>query len=683
MSYIPAVADPSSGSVSNLQISKGGVSRASLKINALGDSISAGNGSCVYNPTGYGISIGAPIVPQWVALTVYPAQYTVQNGGLVYQTTSGGTSGNSGGPTGTSPGADGTVTWYIVKPTATKGANFLMFAEQYSNGALQWDMSTGYSAINNGNVKAIVAAGGTNYAGGDTVSFTNGAIGTLTIVGGVITACTLTQPGVGIATATINTSTGSGGSIICPAFSGGTICGGGLKTDGMVAMLPDAIASGVDVMTVMGGINDISNNKTYAFIIANLKTCYETLVAAGIKVVAIPILPTGSGVTSVQEAIRLRVNRWIIAYAKKETWANPNKVFVALCDPTGYFTDGTVSTANQGIGAGGGVAGAMFTDGLHPTGRGYQYIGYDLWLTIKNAFLSGTPDYPARPYTQFDGYSLSFNPGGNMLEGLPWAANTTYEVGDKVVNDTAPKKTYYCTTRGASAASGGPTGTGTGIADNVARWNYAQSAGMSTFNNGTGGTQTAGTGITYTGNLAAGILFLRNNGTSTAAIAQSIETPWSNGQNGQRQVNAFSLGSGGSNEQFVWLLSNGAVTNAFYGLVAADLGSTYISFEGELEVTGITNLSALYFELVGDYFSAAHGCNANGVGRRMVNSNGEMMQLPNGGKLQFRTPPIVVPTSNTTILLKIWTSWDGSGAADTATAVIKMNYLGLRKSFVN
>lgn len=51
-----------------------------------------------------------------------------------------------------------------------------------------------------------------------------------------------------------------------------------------------------------------------------------------------------------------------------------------------------------------------------------------------------------------------------------WAANTSYNVGDIVINDDG--KLYLCDTEGQSAASGGPTGTGSNIVDSDARWDY-------------------------------------------------------------------------------------------------------------------------------------------------------------------------------------------------------------------
>lgn len=48
-----------------------------------------------------------------------------------------------------------------------------------------------------------------------------------------------------------------------------------------------------------------------------------------------------------------------------------------------------------------------------------------------------------------------------------WVGSTLYYEGDKVVNGG---QAYQCTTKGTSAASGGPTGTGTGITDGTAVW---------------------------------------------------------------------------------------------------------------------------------------------------------------------------------------------------------------------
>lgn len=55
------------------------------------------------------------------------------------------------------------------------------------------------------------------------------------------------------------------------------------------------------------------------------------------------------------------------------------------------------------------------------------------------------------------------------LVSEPWAASKAYLLNQQVHNGG---NVYVCTTAGTSAASGGPTGTGTGITDGTAVWSY-------------------------------------------------------------------------------------------------------------------------------------------------------------------------------------------------------------------
>ncbi len=59
------------------------------------------------------------------------------------------------------------------------------------------------------------------------------------------------------------------------------------------------------------------------------------------------------------------------------------------------------------------------------------------------------------------------------FDAVPWAASQAYVEGDLVQNDSG--KVYKCTNGGTSASSGGPTGTGSNIADNTVRWDYQHS----------------------------------------------------------------------------------------------------------------------------------------------------------------------------------------------------------------
>lgn len=78
--------------------------------------------------------------------------------------------------------------------------------------------------------------------------------------------------------------------------------------------------------------------------------------------------------------------------------------------------------------------------------------------------------------TNFD-YTSDASPGlSEIITGLfdtlaqaAWAPSTAYLVGDYVSNND---RVYICTTAGLSDGSGGPTGTGSGIVDNLAVWAF-------------------------------------------------------------------------------------------------------------------------------------------------------------------------------------------------------------------
>lgn len=74
-----------------------------------------------------------------------------------------------------------------------------------------------------------------------------------------------------------------------------------------------------------------------------------------------------------------------------------------------------------------------------------------------------TSDAAATEQEVVEGLAAAVNAGA-------WASETPYGLGAHVVNDTG--KVYVCRTNGTSAASGGPTGTGTGITDGTCAWDY-------------------------------------------------------------------------------------------------------------------------------------------------------------------------------------------------------------------
>lgn len=73
-------------------------------------------------------------------------------------------------------------------------------------------------------------------------------------------------------------------------------------------------------------------------------------------------------------------------------------------------------------------------------------------------------------------FARAYQTGGttavaDLTISAPWLASTAVLVGQYVTNGG---NLYRCTTAGTTAASGGPTGTGSGITDGTAVWAYVQ-----------------------------------------------------------------------------------------------------------------------------------------------------------------------------------------------------------------
>ena len=648
-----------------------------FRINALGDSISA-RGGLYQQP-------GAYNAPQWLPNTAYVIGNIVVNNGLLYRYTTAGTSASSVGPTGLGSGiADGTAVCFHTRPIITLGNNsFLNWAEKFSNGQLYVNMDEGIAGIQGAMVKVIVVNGGQNYSPSDTIAIAgSGVTASLVVSKGVITGVTITNPGQPNVpfSATITTSTGSGAVISGVHNASGTFGVTGSFTSDMVARLPDVLASKTDIVVVHGGTNDIGNNIPSATTIANLELCYTSILKSGKKVIAMPITPR-TGMTGIQLAAMHRINSWIYSYCRGVAARSSGNLPIDIADARGYWTNGS-STANDPVGgATGTVAYAMTEDGLHPSPRGAYYSGYAVWIAAQR-IMGGTPLYPVRQYNQTDGYDPVRNPAGNMLEGAPWVASTAYAAGAIVANDTAPVKVYLCTTAGTTAGAGGPTGTGGSIADGSCVWAYIRPAGTSTGNCGTAGTPTAAAGIVYVGNQPTGTTFARGSGTASGTITLSSESPWSNGQVGQRPVFQFSLGSGGAE---IW---NYLINNASYntlGLLPADLLTTYFYAEAEVELSSVANLSWCGINLFdsANSFTSTEMLNATIInGRLMPASTGEMVAYPNGGKQLLRTHPILLPSGLSNISFQVQFGFQCSGGAGSATATAKINYVGLRKAYV-
>jgi hypothetical protein len=390
-------------------------------------------------------------------------------------------------------------------------------------------------------------------------------------------------------------------------------------------------------------------------------------------VIARPIPPRATGLTPATAAVIHRVNRFIRAYCRGEAWANPAGLVagIVLADSTGYWTDGAAG-GYAPIGGTGGVAGAMTVDGLHPSQRAAMCDGYVGALAASR--WSGPPaPYTARAYAADDGYDPVYNPSGNMLEGYPWQAATAYALGQQCA---ANGQVYRCIQAGTSAASGGPSGVGSSATDGGAKWAWMFAARTSVFGSGTAGVISPATGVTVSGSLASGLSLVRNGGSASGTLAAAIESPWSNGQAGQRQSLAFSLGAGTASER--WDLGFQPTRSvAGMNVQPTDLGTTRFVAELEVEVTGAQNLTRLQFNLQ-DATAVAVGPFQGGVGRELLGV-GDPAPWPNGGRIVLRTPPFVIPADWANLNWVLIMGFNATGGAGSAAATIKPTYLALRR----
>jgi len=243
-----------------------------------------------------------------------------------------------------------------------------------------------------------------------------------------------------------------------------------------------------------------------------------------------------------------RVNRWIRAYCRGEAWANPNGYNqIALADPTTYLCDGT----NGGFYPIGGPEASLARS------RRTACIPRiaERCITATRSFrrpeirLAQLRIFAARLFLR-RWLRSSIEPGGNMLEGVAWQPNTAYVVGQQCSNSG---NVYRCSTAGTSASSGGPSGLTTSN-DGTVVWTYIKNIGLSTLSGTRSAAATIG-GVTVSGNLANANYLTRNSGSASGTVVCSVESPWSNGQKGQRERMVFSLGSGTAAENWMLYLS--------------------------------------------------------------------------------------------------------------------------------
>ena len=105
-------------------------------------------------------------------------------------------------------------------------------------------------------------------------------------------------------------------------------------------------------------------------------------------------------------------------------------------------------------------------------GKGFNLVGnpypsYLSWSAVANNSINTDPTTGANMPTGTIWYRTISDNGKSA-----WVASTGYNAGDVVYNGT---RFYTATSSGTSDVAGGPSGTGTGIADNSVVWDYAGS----------------------------------------------------------------------------------------------------------------------------------------------------------------------------------------------------------------
>ncbi|OUW98276.1 MAG: hypothetical protein CBD88_01850 [Flavobacteriales bacterium TMED228] len=121
--------------------------------------------------------------------------------------------------------------------------------------------------------------------------------------------------------------------------------------------------------------------------------------------------------------------------------------------------------------------GFKFVSKLKTTG-GADFTGHQLsnakWFYINrdlNKYIGCITSAPQDGYSDIYIWNADTGVACTVTISIAaWTANTAYAIGDIVKNDSG--KIYKCDTAGTSAGSGGPTGEGSDITDNTARWDY-------------------------------------------------------------------------------------------------------------------------------------------------------------------------------------------------------------------
>jgi len=170
---------------------------------------------------------------------------------------------------------------------------------------------------------------------------------------------------------------------------------GGQNSSQIAARVGDVIAAKPAICIVEGSPNDGRDSLTAAQTIANYKSIYDALQAAGIVIIALPMTPLGNPYTNQINNLSQQ-NDWLF----RQPSIRPN-FYIAdirnvLGDPTNSYNW---------------RSGLADSDLVHPNSRGCYYVG----KTVAE-IINSLPYTVLKPYSsQGDVYDATLNPSGNIL----------------------------------------------------------------------------------------------------------------------------------------------------------------------------------------------------------------------------------------------------------------------------
>lgn len=254
----------------------------------------------------------------------------------------------------------------------------------------------------------------------------------------------------------------------------------GDTTTNVLARMAAPLAANCGFYVVQIGTNDLNSggSPSTAQIEANIQSIWSQLLTNGKPVIVQTIGPRSLQTVTGQATMDQlwAVDRWmrtqngtvaglyVVDYAPY--YGNPQSQYAI--PTTGATTDYNYSF-----------------DGLHCKGVGCYYA----WLPVVSLLSNLFPFDPGYPVAgNADQFSAN-NPNGNLLpNGMMtatttlWVASTAYLAAGGIVANTQVKNgtnVYLLTSSSncTSAGSGGPTGTGSSIADNTCTWKYLSAVG--------------------------------------------------------------------------------------------------------------------------------------------------------------------------------------------------------------